>query len=345
MRNTILLLLLVLTLPISAQDENSALFRELTDAMCLNQRERLWMIDYMTHWSNSTLTIDGVEYLTSYNPLALVSDSLEHLSVYDGILGEDVEEAVTVRDSWGDRPDTGDSYCCTWALDNKHLFLTGIYRQGWKKVDDVERVYINKRMEDFTGCKFVGNRMFLSTLSGTLYVKAVNTESKPNDIGTYKREIDFPEYVRWLFEPLYRLTFKNGKLVSREELICCDGVDFEQGDLSVEEVIIYQEVDTLPVFLNEMKVMEYIHKETNYPKECQEQEVEGLVVVQFVVNIDGSVSDIHLVKPAHPMLDAEACRVVSTMSNWKPGLKNGKVVRSYVVLPIHFKLTGSDNLN
>ena len=77
MRNTILLLLLVLTLPISAQDENSALFRELTDAMCLNQRERLWMIDYMTHWSNSTLTIDGVEYLTSYNPLALTLASIE----------------------------------------------------------------------------------------------------------------------------------------------------------------------------------------------------------------------------------------------------------------------------
>ena len=345
MRNTILLLLLVLTLPISAQDENSALFRELTDAMCLNQRERLWMIDYMTHWSNSTLTIDGVEYLTSYNPLALVSDSLEHLRLYDEIFGEDVEEYVTVRDSWGDRPNTNDSYCCIWALDNKHLFLNGIYRQGWEKVDDAERVYINKRMEDFTGCKFVGNSMFLNTLSGTLYVKAANTESKPSDIGTNKREMDYPEYVRWVFEPVYRLTFKNGTLISREELICCDGVDFEQNDLSVEGVKIYQEVDTPPVFLNEMKAMDYIHKETNYPKECQEQGKEGLVVVRFIVNMDGSVSDIHLVKPAHPMLDAEACRVVSTMSNWKPGLKNGKVVRSYVVLPVHFKLTGSDNLN
>lgn len=46
-------------------------------------------------------------------------------------------------------------------------------------------------------------------------------------------------------------------------------------------------------------------------------------------------------KPAHPMLDAEVCRVVSTMSSWKPGLKNGKVVRSYVLLPIDFKLSNN----
>lgn len=340
MRNTILLLLLILILPMSARDENSALFRELTDAVCLNQRERLWMIDYMTLWSNSILTIDGVEYLTSYNPLALVSDSLEYLLLYDGILGGGVEY-VTVEDSWGDRPNTRDSYCCTWVLDNKGLFLTGIYGQGWRKVGDAGKSYINKRMEDFTGCKFVGDRMLLNTLSGILYVKAANTVPKPNGIGIGKREMDYPEYVRWVFEPVYRLTFKNGTLVSREELICCDVVDFNQVGLSLEDVIIYQEVDTLPVFLDEMKVMEYIHKETNYPKECQEQGIEGLVIVRFVVNVDGSVSDIHLVKPAHPMLDAEACRVVSTMARWKPGTKKGKAVRSYVVLPFHFKLTSS----
>ena len=67
--------------------------------------------------------------------------------------------------------------------------------------------------------------------------------------------------------------------------------------------------------------------------------IQGRVIVQFVINADGSIVDPQVIKPVNPYLDKEALRVVSTMPKWKPGEQDGKKVRVRFTLPVTFRLS------
>lgn len=86
-------------------------------------------------------------------------------------------------------------------------------------------------------------------------------------------------------------------------------------------------------------LMNWLAQNISYPEEAQAEEIEGRVVVKFVVETDGSVSNVEIAKGVHPLLDAEAARVVSLMPNWEPGRNDGMPVRSYFNLPVTFRLT------
>lgn len=76
----------------------------------------------------------------------------------------------------------------------------------------------------------------------------------------------------------------------------------------------------------------------SYPEDAKKQKVEGRVTVQFIVETDGSVSDVKVDKQVFPSLDAEAIRVVQAMPKWTPGKDKGKLVRVKYNLPIVFRL-------
>ena len=108
-----------------------------------------------------------------------------------------------------------------------------------------------------------------------------------------------------------------------------------------EDSEIFQVVEEQPMFPGGMgELMKYLQKEIKYPKEAQEQGVQGRVIVQFVVNKDGSITEAKVVKSVHPLLDAEALRVMGTMPNWTPGKQKGKPVRVRFTLPVTFRLSG-----
>ena len=88
-------------------------------------------------------------------------------------------------------------------------------------------------------------------------------------------------------------------------------------------------------------LIEFLQKNVKYPVEAQKKGVEGRVVVNFVVEKDGSLSEIKTVRSVDPLLDEEAVRVVSAMPKWEPGKQKGKPVRVKYNVPISFKLTGS----
>ena len=71
---------------------------------------------------------------------------------------------------------------------------------------------------------------------------------------------------------------------------------------------------------------------------AQETGTQGRVIVQFVVNKDGSIVDVKVVRGVDPYLDKEAIRVISTMPKWKPGEQRGKPVRCKFTVPVMFKL-------
>ena len=102
---------------------------------------------------------------------------------------------------------------------------------------------------------------------------------------------------------------------------------------------VYDEVEQMPEYPGGMPAMiEFLQTNIKYPEDAVKQKVEGRVMVQFVVETDGSISDVHVAKQVFPSLDAEAIRVVQVMPKWVPGRENGKVVRVKYNLPIVFRM-------
>ena len=83
----------------------------------------------------------------------------------------------------------------------------------------------------------------------------------------------------------------------------------------------------------------FLKKNVYYPQEAIEKGIEGRVVVSFVVDKHGHISNVEVVQSADPLLDAEAVRVVQSMPKWIPAEKDGKAVRSIFRLPVRFKLS------
>ena len=102
---------------------------------------------------------------------------------------------------------------------------------------------------------------------------------------------------------------------------------------------VFDTVEQMPEYPGGMQAMiEFLQTNMKYPEDAAKQKVEGRVMVQFVVETDGSVSDVHVAKQVFPSLDAEAIRVVQAMPKWTPGKDKGKVVRVKYNLPIVFRM-------
>ncbi len=83
---------------------------------------------------------------------------------------------------------------------------------------------------------------------------------------------------------------------------------------------------------------DYLESNLRYPHTAAEQQIEGRVYVRFVVEKDGSISDVKVARRANPTLEKEAIRVISSMPDWTPGVTNGHAVRVVYTVPISFKL-------
>lgn len=101
-------------------------------------------------------------------------------------------------------------------------------------------------------------------------------------------------------------------------------------------------IESMPEFPGgSEKMLEYLKENTHYPDE-PELCAQGRVVVSFIVEKDGSVSDVKTVKSIHPSLDEEAVRVVKSMPKWKPGNFNGEPTRVRYTIPFTFCIPESD---
>ena len=85
-------------------------------------------------------------------------------------------------------------------------------------------------------------------------------------------------------------------------------------------------------------LFEFISKNVKYPEDAVKKKVEGKVFVTFVVDTDGKITDVSLLRKVFPSLDAEAIRVISAMPNWIPGKQKGQVVRVKYTVQIMFRL-------
>lgn len=107
--------------------------------------------------------------------------------------------------------------------------------------------------------------------------------------------------------------------------------------------IVYDQVDKAPEFPGgNAALMRWLGANIRYPFSAQMDGIQGKVVVRFVVNEDGSVSNIQIVEKVEGSLDREAWRLIKSMPKWQPGEIGGCKVATYVNLPIIFKLTEPD---
>lgn len=106
-----------------------------------------------------------------------------------------------------------------------------------------------------------------------------------------------------------------------------------------EENKVFDIVEQQPMFPGgPAALMKYLSEHTKYPVVAQENGVQGRVTVQFVVEKDGSISDVHVLRGVDPSLDKEAVRVVKSLPRWTPGKQNGITVRVNYRVPVLFRL-------
>jgi len=105
---------------------------------------------------------------------------------------------------------------------------------------------------------------------------------------------------------------------------------------SIQEV---GELEIMPTPIGgESEMNKFIRKHIVYPSDALELEKQGKVYIQFVIETDGSVSNVKVIKSIFPSLDLEAARVIKLLPKWNPGISGGKPARVYFRLPINFQL-------
>jgi protein TonB len=123
------------------------------------------------------------------------------------------------------------------------------------------------------------------------------------------------------------------------EWVDLDEIDYVEVEPEPEEEEIFMVVEDAPEFPGGTQaLLDYLRKNIKYPAICRENNIQGRVLVSFVVNKDGAIVDPEVVRGVHPSLDKEALRVIAGMPNWKPGSQRGKPVRVKYTVPVNFRL-------
>ncbi len=127
--------------------------------------------------------------------------------------------------------------------------------------------------------------------------------------------------------------------VEREEINMVSPQQQIQQEASSGDDKVYDVVEQMPAFPGgQSALFSWIAKNMKYPPVAEENGIQGRVVVTCVIDHDGSVTDVKVVKGVDPSLDKEALRVVKSMPKWEPGRQNGKTVRVKYSIPLTFSL-------
>jgi protein TonB len=106
-----------------------------------------------------------------------------------------------------------------------------------------------------------------------------------------------------------------------------------------EETKVFDVVEQMPSFPGgDAALMQYLSSHIKYPVVAEENGIQGRVIATFVVERDGSITDVKVVKSVDPSLDKEAIRVLKSMPKWIPGKQNGAAVRVKYTVPVTFRL-------
>ena len=158
-----------------------------------------------------------------------------------------------------------------------------------------------------------------------------------------KKKINVIKEIRSIEQQLYGKAMMIVGISLLLTLSSCEKDDDDIDDPEPVTEIVDETVDQMASYPGGIPaLMDFLNENIKYPEQAEREGIEGRVVAGFIVERDGSVSNIETLKSVHPLLDAEVVRVMSLMPNWIPGRQNGQPVRVKYSLPITFRLI-SDN--
>lgn len=118
--------------------------------------------------------------------------------------------------------------------------------------------------------------------------------------------------------------------------------DMADKNKTSDDVVAYYDCDQRPMFLNSQDprrfLEEWVYKYLKYPESALRNGIQGRVMVQFIIEKDGKVTDVKVVRGVSEELDAEAVKVISASPEWKAGRVNGNKVRTSMSIPVEFRL-------
>lgn len=133
-----------------------------------------------------------------------------------------------------------------------------------------------------------------------------------------------------------KMFMSSGASLDAVEMLAPISIEEDEAESGNE---IFMTVETMPEFPGgQTAMMEFIASNMKYPVTAQENGIQGRVTLSFVVDVDGSITDIEVVRGIDPALDKEAIRIIKSMPKWKPGMQRGKPVRVKYTVPVTFRL-------
>lgn len=127
---------------------------------------------------------------------------------------------------------------------------------------------------------------------------------------------------------------ESGEVLKAKEVIVTEPVKPKE-----EETKVFDVVEQMPSYPGgQGALMQYLASHIKYPVVAEENGIQGRVICTFVVERDGSITDVKVIRSVDQSLDKEAIRVVKSMPNWIPGKQNGSAVRVKYTLPVTFRL-------
>lgn len=221
---------------------------------------------------------------------------------------------------------------------------TTYYDYDWNKVSSMNKAHYYEVIQR--------DQVDTNRVNETIYYKSGQKRTEKN-YSVYKDKKLDGKFKQWYESGQLRkdIDYKDGKLNGTLITYWDNGipkrVDIYENDKFISgrctnpdgKEITHYDYEKIPEFPGGMNgFMNYLVKEIKYPKKSKRKGIEGRVLLSFIVNKDGSISDIEIVQSVNDELDKEAIRVVKTMPKWEPGMQDGETVRVAFNLPINYSL-------
>ena len=178
-------------------------------------------------------------------------------------------------------------------------------------------------------------------------LKQEELEKVKGELGERRLQlILYPDHLLWGYQADGKLTthdlsFTNDSRLFADSFKKKIGLDkfAAPTDQNDGDAKVYDVVEQMPSFNGgNMALMKYIENHLSYPVVAEREGIQGRVILQFIVEKDGRLSDIRVARSVDPQLDAEAVRIVASMPEWIPGRNGDEVVRVRYTLPVTFRL-------
>lgn len=174
-----------------------------------------------------------------------------------------------------------------------------------------------------------------ATINGGTYITALDDIPAHGELLPAKCESEFREYLSYFPDIAFQEEIQAYEGIRYSMIIRTDNDETEENDAET----VFTSVEQLPAFPGgDVKMMEYLSSHINYPENAMKNNIQGRVLVQFVVTKTGKVDEVKVLRGVDPDLDAEVIRLVKSFPKFIPAKSNGQPVNCWFTLPITFKL-------